>query len=64
MNKKEADRILQLNKLLWNRDQDRIFGNIDTSIKSLSISEVLVLSMTGIESLFERDDVFYKRLKK
>ena len=64
MNKKEADRILQLNKLLWNRDQDRIFGNIDTSIKSLSISEVLVLSMTGIDSLFERDDVFYKRLKK
>jgi hypothetical protein len=61
---------LSLNSLLVSRGKSRIFGNIDTSLIEMNASEIVFTVMKSvftpqkIQSMFERDDVFFSTLKR
>lgn len=62
--------VLSLNSLLQARRRSRIFGNIDTTLVEMNESEVVhaimksVFTTDRIQSLFERDDMFFDALKR
>ena len=70
ISKEQARKILDRNEILLIRAKSRMFGNMDTTEKFLSSSEVFAYVCIDFDMdaklsrIFETDDAFYKNIKR